>query len=54
MPQHVCNGAVPMCSVGLVPSRLIVLPVDHMMTSSQPATNGMVLSSPCNGSPESR
>jgi hypothetical protein len=54
MPQHVCNGVVLMCSFGLTPSQLTVLPVDSVMTSSQPVTNGTVLSSPCNGSPESR
>lgn len=37
MPQHVCNGATLMCSFGVAPSQLTVLPVDRVMTSSQPA-----------------
>ena len=37
MPQHVCNGATLMCSFGLAPSQLIVLPIDRVLTSSQPA-----------------
>jgi hypothetical protein len=41
MPQHVCNGAVLMCSFGLAPSQLTVLPVDRVMTSSQPAATIM-------------
>ena len=41
MPQHVCNGAVLMCSFGLAPSQLTVLPVERMMTSSQPAATIM-------------
>jgi hypothetical protein len=41
MPQHVCNGAGLMCSFGLAPSRLTVLPVERMMTSSQPAATIM-------------
>jgi hypothetical protein len=41
MPQHVCNGAVLMCSFGLAPSELTVLPVDRVMTSSQPAATIM-------------
>jgi hypothetical protein len=53
MPQHVRNGAVPMCSVGLTPSQLTVLPVDSVVTSSQPATNGRFCRRRSNGSPES-
>jgi len=41
MPQHVCNGAVLMCSFGLAPSELTVLPIDRVMTSSQPAATIM-------------
>lgn len=41
MPQHVCNGATLMCSFGLAPSQLTVLPVDRVMTSSQPAATIM-------------
>src|ERR1700756_4330098 len=41
MPQHVCNGAVLMCSFGVAPSTLTVLPVDRVMTSSQPAATIM-------------
>lgn len=37
MPQHVCNGATLTCSFGLAPSQLAVLPVDRVLTSSQPA-----------------
>ncbi|MGM9489729.1 DUF4280 domain-containing protein [Ideonella sp. YS5] len=37
MPQHVCNGATLMCSFGLAPSQLIVLPTDRVRTSNQPA-----------------
>jgi hypothetical protein len=41
MPQHVCNGAVLMCSFGVAPSTLTVLPIDRVMTSSQPAATIM-------------
>lgn len=41
MPQHVCNGATLMCSFGLAPSQLTMLPVDRVMTSSQPAATIM-------------
>lgn len=37
MPQHVCNGATLMCSFGMAPAQLVVLPVDRVLTSSQPA-----------------
>src|SRR5580692_2001808 len=37
MPQHVCNGAVLMCSFGMAPGQLTVLPIDRVNTSSQPA-----------------
>ena len=41
MPQHVCNGAQLMCSMGVAPSVLVVLPVNRMMTNNQPAANIM-------------
>jgi len=37
MPQHVCNGATLMCSFGMAPGQLTVLPVDRVVTSNQPA-----------------
>src|SRR6516162_7469323 len=37
MPQHVCNGATLMCSFGMAPGQLVVLPVDRVLTSNQPA-----------------
>ncbi|MGI4792319.1 MAG: DUF4280 domain-containing protein [Janthinobacterium lividum] len=41
MPQHVCNGAVTACTFGLAPSTLIVLPINRVLTSSQPAATIM-------------
>ena len=41
MPMHVCNGATLKCSFGLLPSTLIVLPVNRVMTSYQPAATIM-------------
>ena len=41
MPQHVCNGATLACSFGVAPSSLVVLPVNRVMTSSQPAATIM-------------
>ncbi len=41
MPQHVCNGAVLMCSFGLAPGELTVLPINRVTTSSQPAATIM-------------
>ena len=41
MGMHVCNGAVLMCSFGVAPSSLIVLPINMMMTSNMPAANIM-------------
>lgn len=41
MPMHVCNGATLMCSFGLAPSMLTVLPVNRTMTSNMPAANIM-------------
>lgn len=37
MPQLVCNGAMLQCSFGVAPSSLIVLPVNRVLTSNQPA-----------------
>ena len=39
MPFHVCNGATLMCSFGMAPSVMGVLPIHRMLTSSQPAAN---------------
>jgi Domain of unknown function (DUF4280) len=41
MPQHVCNGATMMCSFGVAPSQLSVLPVNRVNTSNQPAATIM-------------
>ena len=41
MPQHVCNGAMLQCSFGVAPSSLIVLPVNRVLTSNQPAATIM-------------
>ena len=41
MPQHVCNGAMMMCTFGMAPSTLTVLPINRVLTSSQPAANIM-------------
>jgi hypothetical protein len=41
MPQHVCMGAMMMCSFGVAPSSLVVLPVNKVMTSNVPAANIM-------------
>jgi Domain of unknown function (DUF4280) len=41
MPQHVCNGAMLMCSFGVAPSQLTVLPVNRVNTSNQPAATIM-------------
>lgn len=41
MPQHVCNGAMLQCTFGMAPSSLIVLPVNRVLTSSQPAATIM-------------
>jgi hypothetical protein len=41
MPQHVCMGAMMMCSFGMAPSSLVVLPTNMMMTSDMPAANIM-------------
>jgi Domain of unknown function (DUF4280) len=41
MPQHVCMGAMMMCTMGVAPSSLVVLPANKVMTSSVPAANIM-------------
>ena len=41
MPQHVCNGATLRCSFGLAPGQLTILPINRVMTSSQPAATIM-------------
>lgn len=41
MPMHVCNGATLMCSFGVAPSVLTVLPLNKTMTSNMPAANIM-------------
>ncbi|MDD5033306.1 MAG: DUF4280 domain-containing protein [Methylococcaceae bacterium] len=41
MPKHVCNGATLMCSFGMAPSSLVVLPLNRMMTGNMPAANIM-------------
>ena len=41
MPNHVCMGATLMCSFGVAPSSLIVLPTNKTMTSYVPAANIM-------------
>jgi len=39
MPNQVCNGAQMMCSFGMAPSALIVLPIHRVMTDQQPDAN---------------
>lgn len=41
MPMHVCNGATLMCTFGMAPSMLTVLPINRTMTSNMPAANIM-------------
>lgn len=41
MANHVCNGAMLQCSMGMAPSSLTVLPVNRVNTSSQPAATIM-------------
>ncbi|HRD66823.1 MAG TPA: DUF4280 domain-containing protein [Candidatus Competibacter sp.] len=41
MPMHVCNGATLMCSFGVAPSVLTVLPINRTLTSNMPAANIM-------------
>ena len=41
MAIHVCMGATLMCSFGVAPSSLVVLPTNTTMTSKVPAANIM-------------
>ncbi|RZA14758.1 MAG: DUF4280 domain-containing protein [Lysobacteraceae bacterium] len=41
MPVQVVNGAMLMCSFGVAPSSLVVLPVNRVMSSNVPAANIM-------------
>ena len=41
MSMHVCSGAMLMCSFGVAPSTLTVLPVNRTMTGNMPAANIM-------------
>jgi hypothetical protein len=41
MPNHVCHGAQLMCSMGMAPSNLAVLPINMVNTSNVPAANIM-------------
>ncbi|MGB7762720.1 MAG: DUF4280 domain-containing protein [Bryobacteraceae bacterium] len=41
MPMQVCMGASMMCSFGMAPSSLVVLPINRVMTSEVPDANIM-------------
>jgi hypothetical protein len=41
MPIHVVNGATLMCSMGMAPSSLVVLPINKMLSGNQPAATIM-------------
>jgi hypothetical protein len=41
MANHVCNGALLQCSMGVAPSAMGVLPLNKVLTSNQPAANIM-------------
>src|ERR1035437_3270509 len=41
MPMQVVNTAQLMCSMGVAPSALMVLPVNRLMSGNQPAANIM-------------
>lgn len=41
MAQHVCNGATLACVFGVAPSTMVVLPINRVLTSSQPAATIM-------------
>ncbi len=41
MPMHVCMGATMMCTFGMAPSSLVVLPTNRVMTNFVPAANIM-------------
>jgi len=39
--MQVCNGAMMMCSFGMAPSSLVVLPINRTLTNQQPDANIM-------------
>ncbi len=39
MPMQVVNTAQLMCSMGMAPSALVVLPLNRVFSSNQPAAN---------------
>lgn len=39
MALQVCNGATLKCAFGLAPAPLVVLPLNRVLTSNQPAAN---------------
>src|SRR5262249_9702469 len=41
MPMQVVNGAMMMCTMGMAPSTLVVLPINKVMSGNQPAANIM-------------
>ncbi len=41
MPLQVCMGAMMMCSFGMAPSSLVVLPTNRVMTNNVPDANIM-------------
>ena len=41
MPMQVCMGATMMCTMGMAPSSLVVLPVNRVMTDEVPDANIM-------------
>jgi Domain of unknown function (DUF4280) len=41
MPNHVCNGAMLKCAMGMAPGQLVVLPMNMVNTDNQPAANIM-------------
>ena len=41
MPQAICNGAMMLCTFGMAPSVLTVLPKNRVMTSNMPAATIM-------------
>src|SRR3954468_8084324 len=41
MPMQVVNTAQLMCSMGMAPSALVVLPLNRVMSGNQPAANIM-------------
>jgi hypothetical protein len=41
MPMQVCMGAQMMCTFGMAPSNLVVLPINRTLTNQQPDANIM-------------